>query len=145
MFEEKEIKAVSEAERTAVEAALEERFGEKIADGRGGNSPYSPETVIYGPPAAAERGARIQVAPICRSHDGKGQYKNRGRWRTVYAVAPKADSEFAVCTPTDRDARAIGDAPFCVRPWETHEAEEATGGLGGAAPLLAAAFEELGL
>ena len=141
------IKTVTEAERNAVEAALLEKTGgeKPLADGAASNSPYSPQEVVYGPEAARERGTRVALAPVCKSHNGAGAYKGRGRWRTVYVVAPKADGALAVCDAGDRDAEGIGSSGFYVRPWATHEAEEASRGLGLGASALADAFATLGL
>ena len=49
----------------------------------------------------------MALAPVCKSHDGAGHYKGRGRWRTVCICAPKADGAFAVCDAGDRDAEEV--------------------------------------
>jgi len=143
-------KVVTEAERAAAEAAIAERFGDSGVRivGRSGNSPYSPETVIFlSDASASERGTRVALAPVCKSHNGAENRHNpgRGRWRTVCAVAPKADGTMAVCSASDRDAEQVGAAEYYLRPWETHEAEEASRGLGLAADAMSAAFAALGL
>jgi len=143
-------KVVTESERSAAEAAIAERFGDDCLRivGRSGNSPYSPETVIFVADASAsERGTRVGLAAVCKSHDGSENRHNpgRGRWRTVCVVAPKADGALAVCKASDRDAERVGAADFYVRPWETHEAEQASRGLGLAADAMADAFAALGL
>lgn len=143
-------KVVTEAEREAAEAAIAERFGDNGLHivGRSGNSPYSPETVIFLPDASAsERGTRVALAVVCKSHDGAENRHNpgRGRWRTVCVVAPKADGAWAVCKASDRDAEQVGAADYYLRPWETHEAEQATRGLGLAQEAMADAFAALGL
>lgn len=143
-----EAKAVTESERAAAEAAIAERLGPdapKPFKGAAGNSPYSPSTVVYLAPGAAERGARVAIATVCRSHDGAGNYKGRGRWRTVCVCAPKADGDLAVCEAGDRDAEEVGSSGFYVRPWATHEAEQASRGLGLAQDAMASAFAALGL
>lgn len=143
-------KVVTEAERAAAEAAITERIGDdgiRIV-GRSGNSPYSPETVVFlSDASASERGTRVGLASVCKSHDGAENRHNpgRGRWRTVCIVAPKADGALAVCAASDRDAVQVGAADFYVRPWETHEAEQASRGLGIAADAMASAFAALGL
>jgi len=141
------IKTVTEMERSAVEAALLAKVGgeKPLAYRAAGNSPYSPEGAGYGPEAARERGCRVALAAVCKSHDGAGNYKGRGRWRTVYVVAPNADGEFAVCDAGDRDSVEVGSSGFYVRPWATHEAEEASKGLGLGADAMAAALAEVGL
>lgn len=142
-----EMKKVSESERSAVESALMEKLGveKALAEGRAGNSPYSLETAVYGPETARERGQRIALAAVCQSHDGAGHYKGRGRWRTVFIVAPKADGGFAVCDPGDRDSQEIGASGLFIRPWASHEAEESSRGLGLGAAAMAAALTEVGL
>ena len=143
----KDIPQVTESERAAVEAALLAKFGRErpLADGKEGNSPYDPQTVVFGPDAALKRGCRVSIAPVCQSHNGAGQYKGRGRWRTVFIVAPAAEGDYAVCRATDRDAEGIGDSGFHVRPWATHAAEQASGGLGKGAGAMAAALDSVGL
>lgn len=141
-------KVVSEAERAAAEAAIAERLGPdapKPASGAAGNSPYAPETVVMLATGADERGARVALAAVCKSHDGAGHYKGRGRWRTVFVCAPKADGDLAVCAASDRDAEEVGSSGFYVRPWATHEAEQASRGLGLAQDAMASAFAALGL
>ena len=143
-----ECKTVSEAERAAVEAAIAERFGAdapKPACGAAGGSPYSAETVVIMATGADKRGARVALAVVCKSHDGAGHYKGRGRWRTVCVAAPKADGEVAVCAASDRDAEEVGSSGFYVRPWATHEAEQASRGLGLAQDAMESAFKALGL
>ena len=144
-------KVVTEAERDAVEALIPLR----IADGGGsrivgsaGNSPYSSETVVFlADASASERGTRVALAAVCRSHNGAENRQNpgRGRWRTVCLCAPKADGPLAVCKASDRDAMQVGWADFYVRPAETHAAEQASRGLGLAQEAMANAFEALGL
>ncbi len=141
-------KKVTEAERAAAEAAIAEKLGPdapKPASGASGNSPYSPETVVFLAVGADERGARVALAAVCQSHDGAGHYKGRGRWRTVCVAAPKADGNLAVCAASDRDAEEVGSSGFYVRPWATHEAEQASRGLGLARDAMASAFAALGL
>ena len=143
-------KTVSEAERSAAEAAIAERLGPDAptpASGADGNSPYSTETIVMLATGAAERGARVALAAVCKSHNGaeNRHYKGRGRWRTVCVVAPKADGELAVCKASDRDAEEVGYSGFYVRPWATHEAEQASRGLGLAQDAMASAFAKLGL
>jgi hypothetical protein len=141
-------KIVTESERQAAEAAIAERLGAdapKPFQGSAGNSPYSDVTVVYLATGAAERGTRVALAAVCRSHDGAGNYKGRGRWRTVCVVAPKADGDLAVCEASDRDAEEVGTSGFYVRPWATHEAEQASRGLGLAQEAMASAFAALGL
>ena len=143
-------KVVTEAERSAAEAAIAERFGDDCLRivGRSGNSPYSPETAVFLSDAtASERGTRVGLAAVCKSHDGaeNTSYKGRGRWRTVCVAAPKADGALAVCKASDRDAEQVGAAEYYVRPWETHEAEQASRGLGLAQEAMADAFAALGL
>lgn len=141
---------VTESEREAAEVAIAERFGDNGSwfVGRAGNSPYSPETSLFLADAeASERGTRVALAVVCKSHDGAENRHNpgRGRWRTVCIVAPKADGSLAVCKASDRDAEQVGAADFYVRPWTTHEAEEASRGLGPAQEAMASAFAALGL
>lgn len=141
-------KVVTEAERAAAEAAIAERLGPdapKPASGASGNSPYSSETVVLLATGANERGARVALAAVCKSHNGAGHYKGRGRWRTVCVCAPKADGDLAVCAASDRDAEEVGSSGFYVRPWATHEAEQASRGLGLAQEAMASAFAALGL
>lgn len=143
-------KVVTEAERAAAESAIAERLGADAPTpiiGFGGNSPYSPVTVVLLATGAAERGARVALASVCKSHNGSENRNNpgRGRWRTVCVCAPKADGQFAVCKASDRDAEQVGSADFYVRPWTTHEAEQASRGLGLAQEAMASAFEALGL
>lgn len=143
-----EAKVVSETERAAAEAAIADRLGPNAptpASGAAGNSPYSPETVVMLATGANERGARVALAAVCKSHDGAGHYKSRGRWRTVCIAAPKADGDLAVCAASDRDAEEVGSSNFWVRPWETHEAEQASRGLGLARDAIASAFAALEL
>ena len=141
-------KKVTEVERAAAEAAIAEKLGPdapKPAGGASGNSPYSSETVVFLATGASERGARIALAAVCKSHDGAGHYKGRGRWRTVCVAAPKADGDLAVCEASDRDAEEVGSSGFYVRPWATQEAEQASRGLGLAQDAMADAFAALGL
>jgi hypothetical protein len=143
-----EARKVTEAERSAAETAIAERLGPdapKPASGASGNSPYSSETVVFLATGASERGARVALAAVCQSHNGAGHYKGRGRWRTVCVAAPKADGDLAVCTASDRDAKEVGSSGFYVRPWATHEAEQASRGLGLAQDAMASAFAALGL
>jgi len=143
-----ECKTVSEAERAAAEAAIAERLGpdaQKPLSGSAGASPYSAETVVMLAAGAGERGARVAIAAVCKSHDGAGCYKGRGRWRTVYVAAPKADGDLSVCTASDRGAEEVGWSGFYVRPWTIHEAEQASRGLGGAQDAMASALAALGL
>ena len=143
-----EAKIVSEAERAAAEAAIAERLGPDAPEpryGAAGNSPYSPQTIVMLATGADERGARVALAAVCKRHAGAGHYKGRGRWRTVYVVAPKADGDLAVCDAGDRDAEEVGSSGYYVRPWATHEAEEASKGLGLAQDAMASAFAAVGL
>jgi len=143
-----EAKVVTEAERAAAEAAIAERLGPDAPEpmcGAAGNSPYSPQTIVFLATGADERGTRVALAAVCKSHDGAGQYKGRGRWRTVCVCAPKADGALAVCAASDRDAEEVGYSGFYVRPWATHEAEEASRGLGLAQDAMASAFAAVGL
>lgn len=89
----------------------------------------------------------MALAVVCKSHDGADNrnYPGRGRWRTVCVVAPRADGQLAVCKASDRDAEQVGAADFYVRPWTTHEAEQASRGLGLAADAMSEAFAALGL
>lgn len=141
-------KVVSEAERSSAEAAIAERLGPdapKPVQGAAGNSPYSPETVVLLATGANEHGARVALAAVCKSHDGAGRCKVRGRWRTVCIAAPKADGDLAVCAASDRDAEEVGSSGFYVRPWATHESEQASRGLGLAQDAMVSAFAALGL
>ena len=141
-------KKVSENERAAAEAAIAEKLGPDAPSprrGSEGNSPYSPETICFLACGADTRGARVALAAVCQSHDGAGNYKCRGRWRTVCVCAPKADGDLAVCDAGDRDSEEVGSSGFYVRPWATHEAEEASRGLGLAQDAMASAFAALGL
>jgi len=143
-----EARVVSEAERAAAESAIADRLGPdapKPVNGRSGNSPYSSETVVMLAAGANDGGARVALAAVCKSHNGQGQYKGRGRWRTVCVCAPKADGDLAVCAASDRDAEEIGSSGFYVRPWATHEAEQASRGLGLAQDAMVAAFAAVGL
>jgi hypothetical protein len=143
-----DVKTVTEAERQAAEAAIAERLGPEAPrphEGAKSNSPYSDVVVVYPACGANGRGARIALAAVCKSYDGAGHYKNRGRWRTVYIAALKADGELAACEASDRDAQEVGFSGFYVRPWATHEAEEASRGLGLAQDAMAAAFAAVGL
>ena len=56
-----------------------------------------------------------------------------------------ADGDLAVCAASDRDAEEVGSSGFYVRPWATHEAEQASRGLGLAQDAMASAFAALGL
>lgn len=148
MIELDKAKRVTESERAACEAAIAEKLGQDAPRprcGAAGNSPYSPETIVYLACGADVRGARVALAPVCQSHDGAGHYKGRGRWRTVCICAPKADGAFAVCDAGDRDAEEVGSSGFYVRPWSTHEAEEASKGLGLGADAMYAALCAVGL
>lgn len=87
----------------------------------------------------------MAMTSVCKSHNGAGRYKGRGRWRFVYVVAPKEDGTRAVCDAGDRDAEEIGYSGFYTRPWETHEAEEASNGLGLGADAMAEALAKVGL
>ena len=141
-------KEVSEQERAAAEAAIAERLGPdapKPVSGAAGNSPYSSETVVFLAVGASERGARIALAAVCQSFNGAGHYKGRGRWRAVAVAATAVDGAFAVCKASDRDAEEVGNSGFFLRPWTTHEAEEASRGLGLALDAMADAFAALGL
>jgi hypothetical protein len=141
-------KKVTAAEMAAAEAAIAERLGPgapKPVSGAAGNSPYSSETVVFIATGASERGARVALAAVCQSHDGAGNYKGRGRWRTVCVAAPMASGDLAVCAASDRDAEEVGYSGFYVRPWATHEAERASRGLGLAQDAMASAFAALGL
>jgi hypothetical protein len=132
---------VAEAERASIEKALAKTLGVErpLSEGSEGNSPFSPQTVVYGPRGMV-RGTRVTVTLVARSHDGTGQYKGRGRWRTVVLLTPSTEGARASCDPSDRGAGQIGGSDVWTRPWETHEAETRTGGLGlhGAAALRAA-------
>ena len=141
-------KKVSENERAACEAAIAEKLGPdapRPRRGSAGNSPYSPETIVFIAVGGDERGARVALVPVCQSHDGAGNYQGRGRWRTVCVCAAKADGDLAVCEASDRDSEEVGSSGFYVRPWATHEAEEASKGLGLAQDAMASAFAALGL
>ena len=141
-------KVVSEAERTAVESAIIDRLGPdapKPIFGASGNSPYSSQTVVFLAIGANEHGARVALADVCRSHNGAGAYKGRGRWRKVCVCAQKADGNLAVCAASDRDATEVGSSGFYVRPWETHAAEQASRGMGLAQDAMACAFAAVGL
>jgi hypothetical protein len=143
-----EIRKVTESERAACEAAVLEKLGPdapKPAEGSAGNSPYSPETVVFRAAGTDARGVRVALAGVCSSYDGAGHYKGRGRTRTVYVLAPSARGELAVCDASDRDASEIGASGLYLRPWATHEAEEKSRGLGLAADAMVSAFEKLGL
>ena len=141
-------KKVAESERAACEAAIAEKLGPDAPSprrGSAGNSPYSPETICFLACGADTRGARVALAAVCQSHDGAGHYKGRGRWRMVCICAPKADGTFAVCDAGDRDSEEVGSSGFYVRPWSTHEAEEASKGLGLGADAMYAALYSVGL
>lgn len=138
---------VTEQERMAAEAVIAERMGPdvKIVSGSSGNSPYAENTVVFFNTWAGERGDRIALRYVCQSHNGAGRYKGRGRWRAVYIAVGKADGDLAVCTASDRDAEEVGSSGFFVRPWATHEAEQASRGLGLAQEAVASAFAAVGL
>jgi hypothetical protein len=141
-------KDVSELERAAAEVAIAERLGPdapKPAIGAYGYSPYSGQTVVFLATGADVRGARVALAPVCKSNDGASRYNGRGRWRTVCVAAPKADGELAVCAAADRDAEEVGSSGFFVRPWATHEAEQASRRLGLAKEAIESAFAAIGL
>ena len=143
-------KVVTEAEREAVEALIPLRIadsGSRIV-GSAGNRPYSPETVVFlADASASERGTRVGLAAVCRSHNGaENRHKpGLGRWRTVCLCAPKADGPLTVCKASDRDAFRVGWADYYLRPAETHAAEQASHGFGLAREAIAAAFKSLGL
>lgn len=143
------MKEVSEAERIATETAIAEKLGENAPEpisGSGGNSPYSPEAIVFLAIGADERGTKVSLASVCKSHDGAGRYKGRGRWREVYICAPKADGELAVCKASDRDAQEVGDCSgFYIRPWAIQEAENKSQGMGLAQSAMDDAFAALGL
>jgi hypothetical protein len=63
----------------------------------------------------------------------------------VCVAAPKADGDLAVCAASDRDAAEVGSSGFYVRPWATHEAEQASRGLGLAQDARSLLFVKLPL
>jgi hypothetical protein len=141
-------KEVSESERAAAEVAIAERLGPdapKPAIGAYGNSPLSGQTAVFLATGADVRGARVALAAVCKSYNGAGNYKNRGRWRTVCVAAPKADGKLAACAASDRDAEEVGSSGFFVRPWATHEAEQTSRGLGLAKDAMESAFAVIGV
>jgi hypothetical protein len=134
---------VSEAERKATEAELLARWpGAVVAVDKAGGSPYDPEDVVVSPRKLG-RGERVEIRPVVKSHDGSGRYKGRGRWRTIILVVPAPEGPWAVCDPGDRGADGVGYSGVHVRPAGVDAAEQATGGLGGAAAELSAAFAAL--
>ncbi len=141
------IKKVTESERAAVEAALEAKLGLPMW-GKAGNSPYSEEGVVYILKEHRVRGTRVAIQGVCRSHDGAGQYKGRGRRRVVF-VASASSGEHAVsaiCDCGDRGAEEVGASGLFVRPWSVHEEEQATQGMGtGGSSALADALRAVGL
>jgi len=142
---------ITEREREALEAALAHKFAgpdgpATPAEGRGGASPYATQTAVFLANGEAVRGARVQVVPVARSHNGAGNYKGRGRWRGVFILATSDDGPWAVCEPSDRGATEVGCSGLHVRPWADHEAEVAHGGLGEVGQgALAAALKAAGL
>jgi len=142
---------ITEREREALEAALAAKLAgpdgpATPVTGSGGASPYSTQTAVFRAEGAEDRGARVRVTPVARSHDGAGRYKGRGRWRGIYLISAAADGPWAVCEPSDRGATEVGCSGLHVRPWAEHEAEVAHGGLGEAgAGALAAALKAAGL
>ena len=146
--ERESVLTVTESERAATEAAIAEKLGEsapKPASGKAGGSPYDAETIVFRAVGTDARGARVALATVCKSHNGDGNYKGRGRWRYVHILALAADGERCVCNAGDRDASEIGCSGVYLRPYATHEAEEKSRGLGLAADAMASAFEKLGL
>ena len=109
----------------------------KTRSGRGGGSPYSPETVVVCHEQAMAHGTRVTIQPLACCHNGAGNYKGRGRTRTIVLMQEAADGAWAVCEATDRDAEEIGYSEVYLRPWATEEAEQNTGGLGNLASMLA--------
>ena len=147
MIELKDIKVVSEFELAAVEAAIRAKIGDNCVtkSGAAGNSPYSEETIVFADAKAADRGARIKLVAVCRSHDGAGRYKGRGRWRSVYIAGIADNGDLATCVAGDRESEEVGYSGFYVRPWAVNECEEKTNGLGVAFDAVANAFADLGL
>ena len=141
------VKEVSEHERNAVERVLADRFteGPGPVEGFGGSSPYSPETIVFRGDGTETRGTRVALAAVCRSHNGAGHYKGRGRWRMVAILVQNSAGDFVVCDATDRESEQVGCTNIYVRSWAVHEDEEKTGGLGRAAGLLEAALADVGL
>lgn len=123
------VPVVSERVREAGESKIAERLGvgAVLHSGTRGCSPYSPRTNVY--TTVSERGARVSVHPVFRSHDGAGKYEDRGRWCTTVMVVPSDTGEYAVCEPGDTEAEELGVSKFYVRHWMAHEAEQNGQGL----------------
>lgn len=138
---------VTEAERAAVETALWAKLGRPVW-GKAGDSPYSEEGVVYILEEHRVRGTRVAIQGVCRSHNGAGHYKGRGRRRVVF-VATASSGEHAVsaiCDCGDRGAEEVGASGLFVRPFYIHEEERATLGMGVAgSSALADALRAVGL
>ena len=130
------VQKASEAETAELIRHLEES-GMKVFRAAEGNSPYSPEYAIgVAGDAWPERGTRLQHIILATSHDGRGNYKGRGRTLTVSVLRPSESGELAACKSGDRGARSLGAGGW-VRDWSHHEADMKTGGLGTLAGIAA--------
>lgn len=128
--------AASESE-TAELIRQMEALGMRVFRASQGNSPYSPEYAVAVPGDEwPERGTRVEHVVLATSHDGKGNYKGRGRTLTVSILRPSPIGNLATCGRGDRGARSLGAGGY-VRDWSIHEEDRATGGLGALSGIAA--------
>jgi hypothetical protein len=139
---------MSEPELTAAIEEITARWGGLVTklNERAGNSPYSQQSILLlKSTLPLKRGHRFKVAPLGRSYDGSGHYKDRGRWRKVWVARrldegeAEDDRTLVCCHQDDPKSQRVGCLNLWVQDVESWTESESIG-----RNAVAAAFEKLG-
>jgi hypothetical protein len=141
---------MSEPELTVAINSITASWGEKMVtrlDERAGNSPYSQQSILMLKSSLPLlRGHRFKVAPLGKSYDGSGHYKDRGRWRKVWVARRLAEGEaeddrtLVCCHQDDPGSTRLGCLRFWFQDIESWRKSESVG-----RTAVLTAFEKLGL
>ena len=142
---------MSEPELTvAINSIMASWGGEKVVsrlDERSGNSPYSQQSILLlRSTLPLLRGHQFRIAPLGKSYDGSGRYKDRGRWRKVWVARRLAEGEqedtntLVCCHEDDPGSNRLGCLHFWFQDIESWRKSESVG-----RTAVLTAFEKLGL
>jgi hypothetical protein len=138
---------MSEPELTVAIDTVKNNWSEQFSklEERAGNSPYSQQSILLvKSETPLQRGDKFKLAPLGKSYNGSGNYKDRGRWRKVW-VARRAlpddgdDSVLVRCHEDDPGAVRVGCLHLWVQDVESWRKSESVG-----RNAVSTAFEKLG-
>jgi hypothetical protein len=138
---------MSEPELTAAIEEITARWSGLVTklNERAGNSPYSQQSILLvKSETPLQRGDKFKLAPLGKSYNGSGNYKDRGRWRKVWAarraLPDDDDNDLLVrCHEDDPGAVRIGCLHLWVQDVESWRKSESVG-----RNAVSTAFEKLG-